>query len=208
MSVILERFSIDVLPPENWLQPKTERRSVCLLQPLDAIFPGGEISAILGGSGSGKTTLLNVIAGRYDRSTVVAHGSLSFARASLTAQQAATAVKPSCSVAYVTQDDFLHPHLTVRETLEYGARLKIPAAEQDLAEQVVHDVTMELGLKECMESVVGSDDGTTSSRGISGGEKRRVSIALQILTHPQVANPPSLSISYFLFSKCLNPPPS
>lgn len=185
VAVKLQDFGIDViLRPSlvaNFLPSKSPSKTVPLLQPLTALIPAAEMFGILGGSGSGKTTLLNAIAGRYDRNSFQTCGSINFLRTKRNAQQAAIATNSSYSVAYVTQDDFLHPYLTVRETLLYAASLKI--SNPDEATSAVSNVIMELGLKECADSLIGSDDGT-SRRGISGGEKRRVSIGLQILTHP------------------------
>lgn len=194
VSVYLQDFSIEIARPSPAGSSSEKEAAVpsptaYLLQPLTAHLPGGELFAILGGSGSGKTTLLNAIAGRYDRSAYQIGGSIAFSR--IAGPHAPRVGRNSCSVAYVTQEDFLHPHLTVRETLHFTARLKLPASSShgDVHERAVSEVIMELGLKECADSLIGSDDGSTG-RGISGGEKRRVSIALQILNHPE-GNPPS-----------------
>jgi ABC-type multidrug transport system ATPase subunit len=86
--------------------------------------------------------------------------------------------------SYVCQDDdTLLPTLTVRETLHFAACLRLPIwmskeSKIQRAEAALND----LGLKDCAETVVGND----LIKGISGGEKRRVSIAIQILTDPRV----------------------
>lgn len=182
--------------------PKTSR---FIVHRLSTTVPGSSLFAIMGGSGSGKTTLLNVLAGRFDQTSYHIEGQVEMGR-----QQ--------CSIGYVTQMDFLLPHLTVRETLMFTAKLKIasdkvrellqqhdeaedavddpqqtrktrrPTADLTLDEcyqQVVQDVIMDLGLKECADSRIGEDAEVTGKRGISGGEKRRVSVALQILTDPE-----------------------
>jgi ABC-type multidrug transport system ATPase subunit len=148
---------------------------ICILKPLHAMIEGASLFAILGGSGCGKTTLLNVLAGRYDQSSLLVNGSIVFG------------IKP-CIVGYVTQNDYLLPNLTVKETLLFTARLKVPIsanAPTDYLEKLVYEVIMDLGLKECMDSHIGDNDMTGSRRGISGGEKRRVSVALQIISNPQ-----------------------
>lgn len=87
-------------------------------------------------------------------------------------------------VSYVCQDDHaLLPSLTVRETLRFAAGLRLPsrmskAEKHRRAEEVLH----KMGLKDCADTLVGGD----LVKGISGGEKRRVSIAVQILTEPRV----------------------
>jgi ABC-type multidrug transport system ATPase subunit len=86
--------------------------------------------------------------------------------------------------AYVTQADVLLPTLTVRETLRYAASLRLPSSTTEAQRnQLVEEIILELGLKECAETRVG-DGGR--QRGCSGGERRRVSIGVQMLGNPSV----------------------
>ncbi|XP_058097754.1 ABC transporter G family member 11-like isoform X1 [Magnolia sinica] len=87
------------------------------------------------------------------------------------------------TLAYVTQDDNLIGTLTVRETISYSARLRLPdkmpwSEKQALVESTI----IEMGLQDCADTVIGN----WHLRGISGGEKRRVSIALEILMRPRM----------------------
>ncbi|KAJ4848857.1 hypothetical protein Tsubulata_040225 [Turnera subulata] len=85
--------------------------------------------------------------------------------------------------SYTTQEDFLLGTLTVRETLTYSAHLRLPSTMiTGEIDEVVEETIRKMGLQECSESKVGN----WHLRGISGGEKRRLSISLQILTHPHV----------------------
>ncbi|CAN6581891.1 unnamed protein product [Malus baccata var. baccata] len=87
------------------------------------------------------------------------------------------------TAAYVTQDDNLIGTLTVRETISYSARLRLPdkmAWSEKRA--LVESTIIEMGLQDCADTVIGN----WHLRGISGGEKRRVSIALEILTRPRL----------------------
>lgn len=85
------------------------------------------------------------------------------------------------SVAHVRQDDRLLPHLTVRETLAFVAKLRLPTHfTQAQRDQRVDDVIAELRLRQCAHTRVGND----YVRGVSGGERRRVSIAVQLLWNP------------------------
>ncbi len=83
--------------------------------------------------------------------------------------------------AYVVQQDVLLPTLTVRETLQYAADLRLAGAF-DTAERhnIVEEVILELGLKECASTRIGDD----SRKGCSGGEKRRTSLGVQMLANP------------------------
>ena len=159
-----------------------------IIHEFSTVVPASSLFAILGGSGSGKTTLLNVLAGRYDRNSYKVHGTVRLSQ-------------PDCNMGYVTQSDFLLPHLTVRETLTFTAKLKISPenltkllgsieGEEPVIsyERLVETVIMDLGLKECADSQIGVDALVDGKRGISGGEKRRVSVGLQILTDPEGNN--------------------
>lgn len=132
--------------------------------------------AIIGGSGSGKTTLLNAMAAR-----------LSSSSSSLT--QAGTVLyngNPSISAvshAFVLQQDILQPTLTCRETLVYAADLRSPpSVSKEHRHTLVENTIRELGLVECADTIVGD----TSHRGLSGGEKRRLSIGIQLLANPSL----------------------
>jgi len=86
--------------------------------------------------------------------------------------------------AYVTQTDVLLPSLTVRETLLYAAALRLPSSTaSQQRSQLVEEVILELGLKECAGTRVG--DGFKKG-GCSGGERRRVSIGVQMLRNPSI----------------------
>ncbi|EFA77807.1 hypothetical protein PPL_09305 [Heterostelium album PN500] len=149
-----------------------------ILNNISAIIRPGKMCAILGGSGSGKTTLLNTISGRFSKAEMKVDGQILFN----------DIVSPppelvKSAVGYVMQKDYLLPNLTVRESLMYSARLRLPVdmPKQDKINRV-EEVIAELGLRDCANTRVGGN----GKRGISGGEKRRVSIGCQMLTDPSV----------------------
>lgn len=85
--------------------------------------------------------------------------------------------------AYVTQDDNLIGTLTVRETISYSARLRLPDnMPWEDKRALVESTIVAMGLQDCADTVIGN----WHLRGISGGEKRRVSIALEILMRPRL----------------------
>lgn len=85
--------------------------------------------------------------------------------------------------AYVTQDDNLIGTLTVRETISYSARLRLPdRMSRSEKRTLVESTIIEMGLQDCADTVIGN----WHLRGISGGEKRRVSIAVEILMRPRL----------------------
>ncbi|KAK1438361.1 hypothetical protein QVD17_04169 [Tagetes erecta] len=133
----------------------------------------GEILAMLGPSGSGKTTLLTALGGRLT-------GKLS---GKVTYNNSPFSGSMKRRTGFVTQDDVLYPHLTVTETLFFTAMLRLPKS-LSLDEKVAHveRVITELGLTRCKNSMIGGP----LFRGISGGEKKRVSIGQEMLINPSL----------------------
>lgn len=164
-----------------WLTWKDLRVSVStaggtqeLLHNVTGYAEPGFMIAIMGPSGSGKSTLLDSLAGRLAKNAVVSGEVLINGRRRKLAYG---------SVAYVTQEDTLIGTLTVRETIHYSAHLRLPdkmtRAEK---ETIVESTILEMGLQDCTDTPVGN----WHLRGVSGGEKRRLSIALEILMRPRL----------------------
>lgn len=174
VSIRLQNNWISEILQKGYVESKKPSKEVFLVKSISVNVKKGSLLAILGGSGSGKTTLLNVIAGRYDKQSYKVDGTIHFGTS-------------ACAIGYVTQNDFLLPNLTVRETLLFTAKLKVSkeTLQNKSLDQLVTDVLVDLGLKECMNSRIGDNNMSGSRRGISGGEKRRVSVALQIITDPE-----------------------
>nr|GEW95421.1 ABC transporter G family member 15-like [Tanacetum cinerariifolium] len=86
-------------------------------------------------------------------------------------------------VAYVTQEDVLMGTLSVRETITYSAHLRLPnTLTKEEVQDTIEGTIMEMGLEDCADRLVGN----WHLRGISGGEKKRLSIALEILVRPRL----------------------
>lgn len=152
-----------------------------ILKPLTAEFQPGSLNVIMGPSGSGKTSLLNSMAGRLkdDISTRYKQfGAMTYNGA----EPSQDVVHSICS--FVTQDDdALLASLTVRETLRYAAGLRLPKwMSKEQKTQRAEEILLKMGLKDCADNLIGND----LVKGISGGEKRRVTIAVQILTEPRI----------------------
>ena len=87
------------------------------------------------------------------------------------------------NVAYVTQEDALFPTATCREAFEFSARLRLPESFTDeQRKNLVDDMIDSLGLKKCENTYIGSE----LIRGISGGEKKRVAIGVELVSSPAV----------------------
>jgi len=152
-----------------------------ILDGVSVRFPAGEVSAILGPSGAGKSTLLQLLANRQLSTSPLSH--FSHTGQILHAGHPANRVTQS-NIAFVEQEDDWHlPSLTVRETLRYAAILRLPekmSRRQKVAR--AETVLMMLGLKDCADLPVGG----ALLKGISGGEKRRLSLAVQMINDPAV----------------------
>ncbi|KAJ0976193.1 hypothetical protein J5N97_018158 [Dioscorea zingiberensis] len=138
----------------------------------------GEMLAMMGPSGSGKTTLLKALAGRFNSSS---SSSSSVLTGSITYNGAGISSSINRLTGFVSQDDILYPHLTVSETLLFTALLRLPLSltvqqKTDLVDAVIS----QLGLSACRNIIIGDQE----IRGVSGGERKRVSIGQEILIDP------------------------
>ncbi|KAJ9707707.1 hypothetical protein PVL29_002656 [Vitis rotundifolia] len=148
-------------------------RDKTILNGITGMVCPGEILAMLGPSGSGKTTLLTALGGRLN-------GKLS-GKITYNGQPFSGAVKRR--TGFVAQDDVLYAHLTVTETLLFTALLRLPKSlARNEKAQHVETVISELGLTRCRNSMIGGP----LFRGISGGEKKRVSIGQEMLINPSL----------------------
>ena len=83
--------------------------------------------------------------------------------------------------AYVMQDDVIFEHFTVREALRFAARLKLRITEKK-QEQRINQLLYDLGLEDCADTIVGS----VLKKTISGGERKRTAIGVELITNPQM----------------------
>jgi ABC-type multidrug transport system ATPase subunit/pSer/pThr/pTyr-binding forkhead associated (FHA) protein len=125
---------------------------------------------VVGPSGSGKSTLVNALTG-FRPAT---EGSVFFSGRDVYAEYEHIRQL----IGYVPQDDVLHMELTVGQTLEFAAELRFPSDVSNLdREKRIVEVLDELGLTERREVPVAS---------LSGGQRKRVSVALELLTRPSL----------------------
>ncbi|KAJ4770707.1 ABC transporter G family member 2 [Rhynchospora pubera] len=148
-------------------------RTKILLNNISGKAREGEIFAVLGASGSGKSTLIDALAGRISRESL--RGSIT-----LNGEPIDSRLMKTIS-AYVMQDDLLFPMLTVEETLMFSAEFRLPRALPASKKKArVEALIDQLGLRNAASTIIG-DEG---HRGVSGGERRRVSIGTDIIHDP------------------------
>ncbi|XP_050608910.1 ATP-binding cassette sub-family G member 5 isoform X2 [Macaca thibetana thibetana] len=146
-----------------------------ILKDVSLYMESGQIMCILGSSGSGKTTLLDAMSGRLRR-TGTFLGEVYVNGRTLRREQF-----QDC-FSYVLQSDTLLSSLTVRETLRYTALLAIRRGNPGFFQQKVEAIMAELSLSHVADRLIGN----YNLGGISTGERRRVSIAAQLLQDPKV----------------------
>ncbi len=150
-----------------------------ILSHVSGVARMGELVGILGPSGGGKTSLLSVLAGSVEDSgrNAIITGSVALDRRPLDASLARR-------VAYCAQDCTLLPTLSVEECVRYSALLRLPrGTSAHEVSTVVANVINDLGLTKVAGSLVGGGSGI---RGVSGGERRRITIAMELVTNPAI----------------------
>jgi len=173
-----------VLSPDGLLPAETRAGVSYAASDLQVVTPQGKVIldgisfaleegsflGVVGPSGSGKSTLVNALTG-FRPAT---HGSVFFAGRDLYAEYEHFRQR----IGYVPQDDVLHMELTVGQTVDFAAELRFPTdVTKTDREARVAEVLDELGLNERRDVRVGS---------LSGGQRKRVSVALELLTRPSL----------------------
>jgi ABC transport system ATP-binding/permease protein len=145
-------------------------KDMLLLNDISLVIPPRKFVALVGGSGAGKSTLLNALSGLYPAQ----QGSVLYNGQDYYQNQAAF----SSQLGYVPQDDIIHRDLTVERTLYYAARLRLPGDfTSEQIQRRIDEVLDDVEMKHRRKMPV--------SR-LSGGQRKRVSIALELLANPSV----------------------
>src|SRR6516165_2991850 len=140
-----------------------------ILHKLSLSVEPGELVAIAGGSGAGKTTLLEILAGLQ----LPSEGELRHDGAARRSR-----VSAGSAIGYVPQDDIIHLEMPLRRTLRYAALLRLPAGTTaSEAERIVDETLRDLDL---------ADRADVPVRALSGGQRKRASIAVELLTRPRL----------------------
>ncbi|KAK2387549.1 ABC-2 type transporter family protein [Trifolium repens] len=147
-----------------------------ILKSVSFVARTSEIVAVVGPSGTGKSTLLKIIAGRvkdkdFNPKTI-----------SINDQPMSTPSHLRKICGFVSQEDNLLPLLTVKETLLFSAKFRLKEMTPKERELRVENLMQELGLFHVQDSFVGDEE----NRGVSGGERKRVSIGVDMIHNPPI----------------------
>ncbi len=155
--------------PANFLGLANRSRPLTILQPLNLVINPREFVALVGGSGAGKSTLMKALSGVSPASsgTVLVNGDNLYANYNLYRNL----------MGYVPQDDIIHHNLEVGQALTFAARLRLPDATAAEIRRRVEEVLGKVGLTAQAHSMV---------RDLSGGQRKRVSIAAELLAEPWI----------------------
>ncbi|MBT1182402.1 FHA domain-containing protein [Bifidobacterium sp. CP2] len=144
-------------------------KNVRLLDGVNAVFAKGTLTAVIGPSGAGKSTFTSIVAGLgtpseghvlFDGYDV--HRNIELLRS---------------RIGFVPQDDVVHRKLTVDAALEYAARLRLPASTKAERAEIIDNVLQELELTDRRRNRIDR---------LSGGQRKRVSTAIELLTGPEL----------------------
>ncbi|OJJ46899.1 hypothetical protein ASPZODRAFT_166177 [Penicilliopsis zonata CBS 506.65] len=148
-----------------------------ILSDIQGAAQPGQITAIMGASGAGKTSFLDILARKNKRGAV--RGNFYVNGEKISDHDFKNLI------GFVDQEDTMLPTLTVHETILTSALLRLPRDMSRAAkEQKVLEVEKQLGIYHIKDQLIGSEEG--KGRGISGGEKRRVGIACELVTSPSI----------------------
>ena len=149
---------------------KVGNKEVILLDNLSLVIPPRKFVAIVGGSGAGKSTLMDALNGlRPAQQGTVLYNGVDYYR---------NLASFSTQLGYVPQDDIVHRELTVERALYYAARLRLP---DDFTKEQI-----KWRIDEVLEDVEMSGRRNLLVSKLSGGQRKRVSIALELLANPGV----------------------
>ena len=184
IAVTLKHIDLKVrytrLNRDNWSSGFIEKEEKQILRYVNATFKPGMVNAIMGPSGSGKSTLLNLLSARVHSNLITRftkRGSILFNDMEVSEDM----FKNICS--YVSQDDdHLIAKLTVKETFKFAADLRLHHLTAAQREKKSDELIRALGIKHCENTIIGNE----FVKGISGGEKRRVTMGIQLLNDPPI----------------------
>ena len=174
---------------------KKGEENIKILRGISGCAHPSELYAIIGASGGGKTTLLSILTGRIRSIASLASNSISSGIITMNNITVDASIPDefhylSKNIAFVMQHDLLYPNEKCKEAIQVSALLRLTPSNKNkyinltkedklkFAEQVLND----LDLKKCENTYIGSEE----IRGLSGGERTRTSIGIELVTNPNI----------------------
>ncbi|XP_060531306.1 ATP-binding cassette subfamily G member 4-like [Cylas formicarius] len=170
-SIYEKSNAIDIEFEDLSFTVKRKKDAKKIIKGVSGKFKSGELTAIMGPSGAGKTSLLNILTG-YQVSGV--EGTIGCVSGGKRKTGCAQYKKHSC---YILQDDHLPDYLTVAESMRLATRLKISRVSKQVEEFLINDILTTIGLYTSKNTPCGN---------LSGGQKKRLSIALELVDDPLI----------------------
>ena len=166
------------------VKQKKKKQTIDVLANVSGYAREGKLLAIVGPSGSGKTSLLNALSQRVKNKQIASLQGEIYKNGHRVRED----LSKSKDVEYVEQEDVFFAQLSVRETLAFAvelARSKRALSKDDsdeTNEDICDRLLIDLGLTKCAETKIGDQ----KTRGISGGEKKRLSLACHLVSNPRL----------------------
>jgi len=145
-----------------------------IMEGVSGRFSSGTCTAIMGPSGAGKTTVISLITGKYKKT----HGKITVNGNVVNGLQ-----KWKREVAFVPQEDVMHRDLSVRDNIMFNARLRLPRSwNNDEINEHVDWILDTLEIDHVQNTLVGDE----KTRGVSGGQRKRVNIGMELAAFPSI----------------------
>lgn len=156
----------------------TEKETKTILDNTWGNVKPGQVCAVMGPSGSGKSSLLNVLSGRSSSvGPVKVSGKIEVGDVVI------NPVEFRRNIAYVMQDDALMATATPREAIKFSACLRLDSQFSDAEiDELVYDILKSLGITDCADTFIGNE----MFKGISGGQRKRTSVGVELITNPSL----------------------
>lgn len=184
----------------SWSQLEVRLKSTkkVILNNNTGSIKSGEIVAFIGASGAGKTTLLNALAGKLQKTSVSFKGKISWLGGEVKSRKIVKSIS-----SYLQQDDVFLNNLTPREIIKFTMDLQ-SSSREEVKLSTMNQILQDLNLDKCSDLKIGDFE----QKGLSGGEKRRLSLALELIKRPKIlfADEPTSgldSFSAYLITKIL-----
>ena len=174
-NLLSERIKSDAAIIAKGLVTKVDNGRKTILHNVSLKINEGEMIAIMGPSGCGKSTLMNALNGYFPAS----QGTVRIMGIDLNKQNYPYLKQ---FIGFVPQDDIVHRNLTVAQSLRFAAKLKLPDASEKEIKIRIQEVCQSLKISN--QDVEGIQDRRVSD--LSGGQRKRVSIAVELLTQPRI----------------------